>query len=47
MVAGDARGRGVGRALAEYALGWAQQHGYATMQFNALVGSNHAAVHLW
>ena len=29
MVVGDARGRGVGRALGEYALSWARGQGYA------------------
>jgi GNAT superfamily N-acetyltransferase len=47
MVAGDARGRGVGRALGEYALSWARVQGYAAMQFNAVVESNHVAVRLW
>ncbi len=47
MVAADARGRGVGRALGEYALAWARERGYAAMQFNAVVESNHAAVRLW
>jgi L-amino acid N-acyltransferase YncA len=47
MVAGEARGRGVGRALGEYALAWARAQGYAAMQFNAVVESNHAAVRLW
>ncbi len=47
MVAGDARGRGVGRALGEYALSWARAQGYAAMQFNAVVESNQAAVRLW
>jgi L-amino acid N-acyltransferase YncA len=47
MVAADARGRGVGRALGEYALSWARTQGYAAMQFNAVVESNHAAVRLW
>ena len=47
MVAGEARGRGVGRALGEYALTWAQAQGYAAMQFNAVVESNQAAVRLW
>lgn len=47
MVAGAARGRGVGRALGEYALAWAQAHGYAAMQFNAVVESNEVAVRLW
>ena len=47
MVAGEARGRGVGRALGEYALTWAQAQGYAAMQFNAVVESNRVAVRLW
>jgi len=47
MVAVDARGRGVGRALGEYALSWAREQGYAAMQFNAVVESNHVAVGLW
>lgn len=47
MVAGEARGRGVGRALGEYALGWARTRGYHSMQFNAVVESNTAAVRLW
>jgi GNAT superfamily N-acetyltransferase len=47
MVASNARGRGVGRALGEYALSWAREQGYAAMQFNAVVESNHVAVRLW
>ena len=47
MVASDARGQGVGRALGEYALSWAREQGYAAMQFNAVVESNHVAVRLW
>ncbi len=47
MVAGDARGKGVGRALGDYALSWAREQGYAAMQFNAVVETNHAAVRLW
>jgi len=47
MVTAAARGRGVGRALGEYALSWAQAEGYAAMQFNAVVESNLAAVRLW
>ena len=38
---------GVGRALGEYALSWAHDHGYAAMQFNAVVESNLPAVRLW
>ena len=47
MVDPTHRGRGVGRALAEYALAWAREAGYAAMQFNAVVETNTAAVALW
>ena len=47
MVAEDARGLGVGRALGEWVLGWAREQGYAAMQFNAVVETNVAAVRLW
>lgn len=47
MVAGHARGRGVGRALGEYAISWARAEGYAAMQFNAVVETNRTAVRLW
>lgn len=47
MVAARARGRGVGRALAEHVLGRARADGYRAMQFNAVVETNHAAVALW
>jgi GNAT superfamily N-acetyltransferase len=47
MISADARGAGVGRALGEYALDWARSQGYTAMQFNAVVESNEAAVHLW
>jgi L-amino acid N-acyltransferase YncA len=47
MVAASAQGRGIGRALGEYALEWAAANGYRAMQFNAVVETNHAAVRLW
>ncbi len=47
MVAPAAQGRGVGRALGNEALRWARAQGYAGMQFNAVVETNRAAVHLW
>ena len=47
MVAEGARGLGVGRALGEWVLAWARERGYAAMQFNAVVETNVAAVHLW
>ncbi|MFL6079998.1 MAG: GNAT family N-acetyltransferase [Ornithinibacter sp.] len=47
MVAGSARGQGVGRALGEWVLEWAREQGYAAMQFNAVVETNTSAVRLW
>jgi L-amino acid N-acyltransferase YncA len=47
MVADGARGQGVGRALGEWVLSWAREQGFAAMQFNAVVETNTAAVHLW
>ncbi|MFI7598913.1 GNAT family N-acetyltransferase [Actinoplanes sp. NPDC049681] len=47
MVNPAARGRGVGRALGEYVLDRARREGYHGIQFNAVVESNTAAVHLW
>jgi GNAT superfamily N-acetyltransferase len=47
MVAADARGRGVATALCRFALDWAREQGYAGMQFNAVVETNHAAVEIY
>ena len=47
MVDEAARGRGVGRALAEYVVDWHRQQGYRSIQFNAVVETNTAAVDLW
>ena len=47
MVAPEAQGRGVGRALGAWVLNWAREQGYAAMQFNAVVETNAAAVALW
>jgi L-amino acid N-acyltransferase YncA len=47
MVDPAARGRGVGRALGEHVLAWAREQGYRSMQFNAVVETNTAAVSLW
>jgi len=47
MVAADARGRGVGTQLCQFALDWASARGYAGMQFNAVVETNQAAVQLY
>lgn len=47
MVDPAAQGRGVGRALAEFALVRAREQGYLAMQFNAVVATNTGAVKLW
>jgi L-amino acid N-acyltransferase YncA len=47
MVDPAARGRGVGRALAEHVIEAARAAGYSGMQFNAVVATNTAAVALW
>lgn len=40
-------GRGIGRALCAYTLEWARDADFRGMQFNAVVASNEAAVHLY
>jgi L-amino acid N-acyltransferase YncA len=40
-------GRGIGRALGEYAVAWARAAGFRGMQFNAVASSNTRAVALW
>ena len=47
MVDPDGRSRGVGRALGVRALEWAKEAGFRSMQFNAVVETNVAAVALW
>jgi L-amino acid N-acyltransferase YncA len=47
MVDPACQGRGVGRALGEYVVAWARAAGYRSMQFNAVVETNTAAVRLW
>lgn len=47
MVSPDHRGSGIGRGLAEYVIAWARDTGYQSIQFNAVVETNTAAVHLW
>jgi GNAT superfamily N-acetyltransferase len=42
-----AQGKGLDRALSEEALRWAREQGYLGMQFNAVVETNAAAIHLW
>lgn len=47
MVDPSYAGRGVGRDLATYVLGWARDAGFHSMQFNAVVETNTRAVALW
>jgi GNAT superfamily N-acetyltransferase len=47
MVNPSAQGRGVGRALGEFAVDWARTSGFHGMQFNAVVETNTPAVELW
>ena len=47
MVDAAARGSGVGRAMCEYAIAWAKDHGYVGMQFNAVVSTNVNAIQLY
>jgi GNAT superfamily N-acetyltransferase len=47
MVDPRRQGRGVGRALGQYVVEWARRNGYHSIQFNAVVQVNTAAVNLW
>ena len=47
MVDPKHRGEGVGSALGTYVIDWARAAGYQGIQFNAVVETNDAAVHLW
>ena len=43
----DCRGRHVGRALVTHCLAKARDLGFGVIQFNAVVASNHSAIHLY
>lgn len=47
VTAAAASGRGVARAMAAHSFEAARAHGYAAMQFNAVVATNTRAVRLW
>jgi ribosomal protein S18 acetylase RimI-like enzyme len=47
MVAPDARGQGIGRAMGEHCLSEARRLGYRAMQFNFVVSTNTSAIRLW
>lgn len=47
MVAPEARGQGIGRAMGEHCLSEARRLGFRAMQFNFVVSTNESAVRLW
>jgi L-amino acid N-acyltransferase YncA len=47
MVSSEARGKGLGQAMAEFSMGEARRLGYRGMQFNLVVKTNENAVKLW
>ena len=47
MVDPACHGRGIGRALGEYVIGWAGDQNYRGIQFNAVVETNEPALRLW
>jgi ribosomal protein S18 acetylase RimI-like enzyme len=47
MTAPHARGRGVARAMCLHSLETARERGFRAMQYNLVIGTNAAAVHLW
>ena len=47
MVAPEAKGKRVGRTMAEFSLEEARRLGFSSMQFNFVVKSNEIAVRLW
>lgn len=47
MVAPDARGAGIGRAMGKHCLEEARRLGFRAMQFNFVVSTNETAVRLW
>ena len=47
MVSASARGRGIGRAMAEHCLSEASRLGFRAMQFNFVISTNTAAIRLW
>ena len=47
LTASEIQGRGVARAMCEHSLEFGRAQGFRAMQFNFVVSSNEAAVHLW
>mgnify|MGYP001564952508 FL=1 len=47
MVSPEAKGKGIGRKMAEFSLPEAKRLGFKAMQFNFVVKSNEIAIKLW
>jgi ribosomal protein S18 acetylase RimI-like enzyme len=47
MVSPNAKGKGIGRTMAEHSIEEARRIGFKSIQFNFVVKSNEAAVRLW
>ncbi|MFG0250529.1 MAG: GNAT family N-acetyltransferase [Phycisphaeraceae bacterium JB051] len=47
MIHPDAHRQGLGRMLAEHSFEMAKEMGFEAMQFNFVIATNHAAIHLW
>ena len=47
MVSPDAKGRGIGKLMAEHSIDEARRIGFHSIQFNFVVKSNTVAVNLW
>jgi len=47
MVSAGARGKGIGRAMAEHCLSEARRLGFRAMQFNYVISTNASAIRLW
>jgi len=47
MVAPEARGHGIGRAMGEHCLSEARRLSFRAMQFNFVVSTNESAIRLW
>jgi ribosomal protein S18 acetylase RimI-like enzyme len=47
IVSARSRGHGLGRAMAEHCLSEARRLGFRAMQFNYVISTNTAAIHLW
>lgn len=47
MVSPEFRGRGIARSLCKHSQQVALEQGFTAMQFNSVVSTNKAAIHLW